>query len=99
MHNKMGVIIKPIVTEKVTALNEKSVYGFRVLKSATKEEIKKAVEDIYKVSVLAVNTSIVNGKKKTRSTKRGLISGTTASYKKAYVTLKSGEVIDFYSNI
>ena len=95
----MGVIIKPIVTEKVTALNEKSVYGFRVLKSATKEQIKAAVEDVYKVKVQAVNTLIYNGKKKTRSTKRGLISGNTGAYKKAYVTLKPGEAIDLYSNI
>jgi large subunit ribosomal protein L23 len=99
MHKKMGIIIKPIVTEKVTALNEKSVFGFRVLKSATKGDIKKAVEEMYKVNVLSVNTSMYNGKAKSRSTKRTLISGRTASYKKAYVTLKAGEVIDLYSNI
>lgn len=99
MHNKMGIIVKPIVTEKVTALNESSVYGFRVLKSASKPAIKAAIEEIYNVKVLAVNTSMYNGKVKTRSTKRGIISGNTGVYKKAYVTLEKGQVIDFYSNI
>ncbi len=95
----MGIIIKPIVTEKVTALNEKSVFGFRVVRSASKGQIKKEIQDLYKVNVLSVNTSMFNGKSKSRSTKRNIISGKTAAYKKAYVTLKAGEVIDFYSNI
>ena len=96
----MSIIIKPIVTEKMTQLGEKySRYGFRVSPNANKLEVKKAVEDLYNVTVESVNTMQVDGKAKSRFTKSGVIKGTTASYKKAIVTLKKGEVIDFYSNI
>ncbi|MCM1035068.1 MAG: 50S ribosomal protein L23 [Paludibacter sp.] len=96
----MAIIIKPIVTEKMTVLGEKlNRYGFQVQKTANKIEIKKAVEDMYNVTVVAVNTSIVAPKMKTRYTKSGLIQGKTNAYKKAVVTLKEGETIDFYSNI
>lgn len=96
----MGIIIKPIVTEKMTALTEKrNNYGFRVASEANKIQIKKAVEELYNVTVVDVNTLNYAGKLKSRNTKAGVISGRTASYKKAIVTLKDGEVIDFYSNI
>ncbi|MCQ2199181.1 MAG: 50S ribosomal protein L23 [Paludibacteraceae bacterium] len=96
----MGIILKPIVTEKVTDLQDKfNRYGFRVVSSATKAQIKAAVEDTYNVKVLSVNTMRVDGKNKSRYTKAGVISGKMESYKKALVTLKEGESIDFYSNI
>ena len=96
----MGIIIKPIVTEKMTQLGEKlNRYGFRVDKGANKIEIKQAVEALYNVTVLEVNTMIVAPKKKSRFTKSGVINGQSSAYKKAIVTLKEGEVIDFYSNI
>jgi len=96
----MGIIIKPIVTEKMTNLGEKySRYGFRVSPKANKLEIKDAVESMYNVSVESVNTIRVAGKSKSRYTKAGIIKGKSASYKKAFVTLKKGEVIDYYSNI
>jgi large subunit ribosomal protein L23 len=96
----MGIIIKPIVTEKMTNLGEKySRYGFRVSPKANKLEIKDAVESMYKVTVETVNTMQVSGKNKSRYTKAGIIKGRSASYKKAIVTLKKGEVIDYYSNI
>ncbi|MCE1154529.1 MAG: 50S ribosomal protein L23 [Bacteroidales bacterium] len=96
----MAIIIKPIVTEKMTQLGEKlNRYGFRVDKGANKIEIKQAVEALYNVTVLEVNTMIVAPKKKSRFTKSGVINGQTSAYKKAIVTLKEGEVIDFYSNI
>jgi large subunit ribosomal protein L23 len=95
---KMSIIIKPIVTEKMTGLEKLSRYGFRVSKNANKIEIKKAIEDMYNVTVVSVNTMQVKGKNKSRYTKTGVIKGTTASYKKAIVTVKEGEVIDFYSN-
>ncbi len=96
----MGIINKPIVTEKMTQLGEKlNRYGFRVDKNANKIQIKKAVEALYEVTVLEVNTMIVAPKKKSRFTKSGVINGKTSAYKKAIVTLKEGEVIDFYSNI
>lgn len=96
----MSIIIKPIVTEKMTKIGEKfNRVGFQVSHSANKIEIKKAVEEMYNVTVLSVNTSNYHGKKKSRYTKTGVISGLTATYKKAIVTLKEGDKIDFYSNI
>ena len=96
----MSIIIKPIVTEKATLLTEKlNRYSFKVNKDANKIQIKKAVEATYNVTVVDVNTSIVRGKNKTRYTKAGIIKGATSDYKKAVVTLKEGDLIDFYSNI
>lgn len=96
----MNVIIKPIITEKMTALSEKlNRYAFRVARDANKIEIKKAVEELYSVSVKEVNTLIVGGKNKSRYTKAGVINGRTSTYKKAIVTLAQGDKIDFYSNI
>ena len=96
----MGIIIKPIVTEKMTQLGEKlNRYGFRVQKDANKIQIKQAVEAMYNVTIEEVNTLIVIPKKKSRSTKGGVVKGSTSAYKKAIVTVKKGEQIDFYSNI
>ena len=96
----MGIIIKPIVTEKMTKLSEKlNRYGFRVQKDANKIQIKEAVETMYKVTVMDVNTLIVAPKQKSRFTKSGAINGKTSAYKKAIITVKEGEQIDFYSNI
>ena len=96
----MGIIIEPIVTEKMTQISEKfNRVGFQVAHSANKIEIKKAVEEMYNVTVISVNTSNYHGKKKSRYTKAGVINGMTATYKKAIVTLKEGDTIDFYSNI
>jgi large subunit ribosomal protein L23 len=95
----MSVLKKPLVTEKVSALNEKGKYGFIVDVGANKIEIKNAVEKQYGVNVERVNTMVVMGKKKTRYTKAGVLAGRKPSYKKAIVTLVAGEVIDFYSNV
>ena len=97
----MGIIIKPIVTEKQTAITEKFAnrYGFRVSPDANKLEIKKAVEEMYNVTVVSVNTINYSGKRKTRYIKSGIINGKQAAFKKAIVTLKEGETIDFFSNI
>lgn len=96
----MNVIIKPIVTERMTWLSEHlNRYGFVVDKKANKIQIKEAVEEMYGVTVNAVNTMVYGGKQKSRHTKSGVISGRTNSYKKAIVTLAEGENIDFFSNI
>ncbi len=96
----MGYIIKPLVTEKMTALTEKqNKFGFIVRPEANKLEIKKEVETLYNVTVVAVNTCNYAGKTKRRYTRSGLVQGRTRAYKKAIVTLKEGETIDFYSNI
>ena len=114
----MGFIIKPLVTEKMTKITDKSsvertykvkgqertkkaeaVFGFIVKPEANKIEIKKEVEALYNVTVIAVNTSRYAGKRSSRYTKAGLVKGQKNAYKKAIVTLKEGDSIDFYSNI
>ena len=95
----MSVLIKPLVTEKVSDLNEKGKYGFIVDRKANKVEIKKAVEQMYGVSVESVNTMQYQGKQKTRYTKSRIVTGRTGSFKKAIITVAEGEVIDFYSGI
>lgn len=119
----MSIIIKPLVTEKMTKITEKSSvdrtftpkqgknkgtevtksatprFGFIVKPTATKLEIKKEVESRYNVSVVSVNTLRYAGKRSARYTKAGLVKGQKNAYKKAIVTLKSGDSIDFYSNI
>ncbi len=145
----MGYIIKPLVTEKMTAITEKSSedkqittkskravenhnateetinytvkkngkdekrsktvykytkearpkYGFIVKPDANKIEIKKEVEEKFNVNVVSVNMMRYNGKTKRRYTRSGVITGRTNAYKKAIVTLREGETIDFYSNI
>ena len=96
----MGIIIKPIVTEKMTAQGDKlNRYGFIVDRSANKIEIKNAVEQMYNVSVVSVNTVNYHGKRKSRYTKAGMLNGRANDYKKAYVTLAGKDKIDFYSNI
>ncbi|HPK04784.1 MAG: 50S ribosomal protein L23 [Bacteroidales bacterium] len=96
----MSIIVKPIVTEKMTELGEKlQRYAFVVQKKSNKIQIKKAVEDLYDVEVREVNTMNYSGKNKSRFTKRGFVTGRTAAYKKAIVTLAEGQSIDFYSNI
>ncbi len=114
----MGYIIKPIVTEKMSKLTDKSSldktrkkkgekytipaqpkYGFIVKPDADKVAIKKEVETLYGVKVLAVNTMRYAGKRMSRYTKQGLVRGQRNAYKKAIVTLQNGDAIDFYSNI
>jgi large subunit ribosomal protein L23 len=97
----MGIIIKPIVTEKQTAISEKfpNRFGFRVSPDANKIQIKAAVEELYGVNVVSVNTMNYAGKLKSRFTKSGVINGKMPAFKKAIVTLKEGETIDFFSNI
>ena len=94
------VLIKPIITEKANAQQEKlKRYAFKVHRKANRLEIKKAVENFYGVSVVDVNTLVVPGKNKTRFTKAGFIKGVRPSYKKALVTLAEGDTIDLYANI
>ena len=94
------ILIKPILTEKANSQQEKlRRYAFKVNRRANKLEIKTAVEKFYGVSVTEVNTLVVPGKNKTRSTKSGIISGVKSGYKKALVTVAEGESIDLYASI
>ena len=114
----MGFIIKPLVTEKMTKITDKSSvektykvkgeertkkaetkFGFIVKPEANKIDIKKEVESLYNVTVIAVNTMKYAGKRSSRYTKAGLVRGQKNAFKKAIVTLKEGDTIDFYSNI
>jgi len=96
----MNILIKPIITEKMTAQSEDfNRFAFVVDRSANKIEIKKSVEETYDVTVESVRTMVCIGKKRTRGTKSGFISGRTKTYKKAIVSLSEGDTIDFYSNI
>ena len=97
----MGFIIKPLVTEKMTKTTEKfpNLFGFIVRPEANKLQIKAEVEGLYNVTVVDVNTCRYSGKRQARYTRSGLIRGQKNAYKKAVVTLKEGDTIDFYSNI
>ena len=96
----MGVLIKPLVTEKMTGITDKfNRFGFIVRPEANKLEIKKEIEAMYNVTVVDVNTMNYDGKNKSRYTKAGFVNGRTIAVKKAIVTLKEGDTIDFYSNI
>jgi large subunit ribosomal protein L23 len=96
----MNIILKPVITEKMTAQGEKQGrYGFVVEKTANKVQIKTAIEKLYGVSVVAVNTQNYVGKVKTRNTTQGVAIGRVNQLKKAIVTLKEGETIDFYASI
>lgn len=98
--NLSDVLIKPILTEKANAQQEKlRRYAFKVSKKANKLEIKKAVESFYGVTVTGVNTAVTPAKDKSRFTKTGVLKGRKAGYKKAFVTVAEGETIDLYSNI
>ncbi|MDX1439955.1 MAG: 50S ribosomal protein L23 [Rubricoccaceae bacterium] len=95
-----SILIKPIVTEKMTRLTaEGRHYAFEVARNANKIQIRRAVEARYPdVEVKEVRTMIVRGKKRRQFTRRGIVQGRKAAYKKAIVTLKSGE-IDFFESV
>ena len=96
----MQILIKPIITEKMTSQAEKlNRYGFVVDKKANKIQIKQAIEKMYGVTVESVNTQQYIGKVKTRNTTRGVAIGRVNRNKKAVVTLKKGDTIDFYASI
>ena len=96
----MNILIKPIISEKAMDQSEVlNCYSFVVNKGANKIEIKNAVEEAYGVSVDDVRTMNYPVERKTKFTKKGMVTGTKAAYKKAVVKLAEGESIDLYSNI
>ena len=90
MRHYSDIIIAPVITEKSIANRQANVYTFKVAKDATKNEIKNAVEEAFKVSVKNVNT--LNTKSKRRRV--GKYAGRTKTYKKAIVTLAEGSSIE-----
>jgi large subunit ribosomal protein L23 len=95
----MSIYVKPIITEKYSAMADKGRYAFVVEKTANKVEIKNAIEKAYGVTVQSVNTMNYIGKTKMRYTATKIMSGLVKKAKKAVVTLKKGETIDLYGNI
>ena len=95
----MSIYVKPIITEKFSAMGDKGRYAFVVEKTANKVEIKNAIEKAYGVTVESVNTMNYIGKVKTRYTQTKIMNGLVKKAKKAVVTLKKGDAIDFYGNI
>lgn len=95
----MSIYVKPIITEKFSAMADKGRYAFIVERTANKVEIKQAIEKAYSVSVTSVNTMNYIGKVKFRYTQTKIMTGLVKKAKKAVVTLKKGETIDFYGNI
>lgn len=94
-----GIIYRPIVTEKMTALGEKRQYAFEVDPGANKIEIARAVEKKFNVNVVSVRSMVHKGKAKSQMTRRGRFEGRTKHWKKAIVTLKEGEKIEFFENV
>jgi large subunit ribosomal protein L23 len=95
----MSIYVKPIITEKFSAMADKGRYAFIVEKTANKVEIKQAIEKAYGVTVNSVNTMNYIGKIKFRYTQTKIMTGLVKKAKKAVVTLKKGDTIDFYGNI
>jgi large subunit ribosomal protein L23 len=95
----MNLIIKPLITEKASSVNNKGIYTFLVSKKSNKIEIRKEIERIYGVSVVDINTMVCAPKPIVKYTKKRVMRGKKLSYKKAIATLKSGEVIDFYGGV
>lgn len=95
----MNIIKRPILTEKTQDLQKKGKYVFEVALKSNKVEIAKEIKRMYGVDATSVNTLRQFGKKKSRSTKTKVTSGITSTFKKAIITVASGEVIDFYQGI
>ena len=95
------ILIRPMVTEKLTSLMEKGHYAFQVRRDANKLEIRSAIEARYPgVQVKEVRTMNVRGKRRSQFTRKGKVSGKAAAYKKAIITLEQGsEQIDFFEEI
>jgi len=90
--NPRDIVLKPVISEKAYNLSGQNKYTFKVDKRANKVQIKKAIEEIFNVSVIGVNTSMVRGKLR----RRGLTRGYTPDWKKAVVTLKPGQKIEIF---
>ena len=96
----MSAILKrPLITEKMTALADKRQYAFEVDINANKIDIARAIEKKFSVTVESIRTIRSKGKRKSQMTKRGRIPGKRADFKKAIVTLKKDQKIDFFENV
>jgi large subunit ribosomal protein L23 len=94
-----GILKRPIVTEKITGLQDRRQFSFEVSLDANKIQIAQAVEKKFKVTVTSVRTMTVKGKRKTQLTRKGRFEGRKNTWKKAIVTLKEGDKIDYFENV
>lgn len=95
----MDILIQPLLTEKMTELATRRQYAFKVKQSANKIDIARAVEKKFNVNVMSVRTATVKGKVKSQLTRRGRVVGKRSDWKKAIVTLKEGQTIDFLATV
>lgn len=95
----IGIIFRPLVTEKITKFQEKGIYAFEVDPIANKINIAKAIEKKFNVTVTNVRTMNYQGKPKAQQTRRGKFVGRKSNFKKAIVTLKEGDKIDLFGNV
>lgn len=93
--NAYRVLVKPLITEKITDLGVFNKYGFVVANNANKIEIKKAIKEVYGVKPIAVNMINMKGKK----VRSGRVSGKKKDWRKAIITLKKGEKIEIYQGV
>jgi large subunit ribosomal protein L23 len=93
-----NILIRPLITEKSDKAMNKKVYTFVVDRKANKLQVSQAVEAMFNVSVEHVNTAVIPGKLKARSTRSGMVKGMKPAYKKAFVTLQAGEKIDIFGS-
>jgi large subunit ribosomal protein L23 len=93
------IILRPVITEKSMDQTSKSKYTFAVADSANKLQIKDAVEELFKVTVIDVNVSTMKAKEKSRNRRRGRQVGFTSAWKKAVVTVKAGDSIEFFEGV
>ena len=96
--NSYEVLRRPVITEKNTMLNTEGKYVFEVAETANKLDVKRAVEEVFKVRVTNVNMLNVRGKLR-RSPGRRMTRGLTRSWKKAIVTLQAGDRIELYEGV
>jgi large subunit ribosomal protein L23 len=93
------IILRPVISEKSMDQTNASKYTFAVADVANKMQIKAAVEELFKVTVLSVNVMTMKGKEKSRNRRRGRQVGFTSPWKKAVVTVKSGDSIEFFEGV
>jgi large subunit ribosomal protein L23 len=93
------IVLRPVISEKSMDETQRSKYTFRVHADANKLQVKEAIEELFKVDVLTVNVSVTKAKEKSRNRRRTRIKGWTSPWKKAVVTLASGQKIEFFEGI
>ena len=93
------VVLRPVISEKSMDHTQRSKYTFAVHDDANKMQIKAAVEELFKVTVLDVNVLTTKAKEKSRNRRRGRVVGHTSPWKKAVVTVKAGDSIEFFEGV